>query len=156
MKAEKRTLIICIVCPLLVGAIASALTREKMMNFSDVSQPALSPPAWVFPIVWIILYVLMGISSYIILNSEADKEERKQAFNVYLYQLFVNFLWPIFFFGLEWYFFSFIWLLFLWILVATMIKRFAEISKLAAVMNIPYLLWLTFAAYLNLGVWFLN
>lgn len=156
MKLEKKKLILCIAIPLLVGLVSGLLTRGGMMSFSTLNQPPLSPPAWLFPIAWTILYTLMGISSYLILTSETDAKERSNALAIYFYQLVVNFLWPVFFFSFQWYLFAFVWLLFLWALVAIMIWRFAGISKVAAYMNIPYLIWLTFAAYLNLGVWWLN
>ena len=127
-----------------------------MEIFATVEKPPLSPPAWIFPVAWTILYTLMGISSYLILTSEAEEEQKQNAIRIYAYQLIVNFLWPTFFFNFQWYGFAFFWLLFLWILVLIMILRFREISRVAAYMNIPYLIWLTFAAYLNWGIWRLN
>ena len=88
-------------------------------------------------------------------NTKEDSEKNK-ALTIYGYQLLVNFLWPVFFFHFQWYFFAFLWLVLLWVLVAKMILEFGEISKAAALLNIPYLLWLSFAGYLNLGVWLLN
>ncbi len=156
MKIEKKKIVICIAIPLLVGLISGLLTRGGMMSFATLNQPPLSPPAWLFPVVWTILYTLMGISSYLVLVSEGESKERTDALAVYFYQLVVNFLWPVFFFSFQWYLFAFVWLLFLWVLVAIMIWRFWSISKVAAYINIPYLIWLTFAAYLNFGVWWLN
>ena len=123
---------------------------------SSFEKPPFSPPGWLFPVVWTILYTLMGISSYLISESDADTSDKTKALTLYGYQLLVNFLWPIFFFSFQWYLFSFFWLLLLWVLVFLMIRTFWNISKPAAYLNIPYLLWLTFAAYLNLGVWWLN
>ena len=145
-----------IAVPLLVGFAASLFTRNSMQLFSLVNKPPLSPPAILFPIVWTVLYILMGISYYLMINSGADKEEIQQAGRIYAIQLLVNFLWPTFFFNFQWYLFSFIWLVFLWVLVLIMIKKFSTISKVAAWLNIPYLIWLTFAAYLNLGIFLLN
>ena len=85
-----------------------------------------------------------------------EKDEKSGALSIYGYQLVVNFLWPVFFFNFQWYFFALLWLMFLWILVAKMILDFGMIHRTAAVMNIPYLLWLSFAGYLNLGIWILN
>ncbi len=153
---KKGLLIKCIAVPLLVGTIASLLTRGGMEIFSDLKQPPLSPPGWVFPVVWTILYTLMGISSYWILTSGAEEHKISKAMALYVYQLAVNFLWPTFFFNLEWYRFSFLWLVLLWILVFIMILRFWEIDKRAAWINVPYLIWLTFAGYLNLVIWLLN
>lgn len=145
-----------IALPLLVGLIASVLTRDSMQVFASVNKPPLSPPAILFPIVWTILYTLMGISSYLVVNSGKSEEDIQKAVRIYGIQLIVNFLWPTFFFNFQWYLFSFIWLVFLWILVFIMIIRFSTISKVAAWINIPYLVWLSFAAYLNLGIFLLN
>ena len=156
MKINKRLLFICIAIPLMVGTLAGLLTRNSMEVFSLVEKPPLAPPAWLFPVVWTLLYVLMGISSYLILTSDAEFEEIAQAMRIYVYQLVVNFLWPTFFFNFRWYLFSFFWLVLLWVLVFVMIRRFYTISKPAAFLNIPYLIWLTFAGYLNFGIWWLN
>ena len=156
MIISKRLLFICIAIPLMVGILAGVLTRNSMEVFSLVDKPPLAPPAWLFPVVWTLLYTLMGVSSYLILTSDAEFDEIADALRIYVYQLVVNFLWPTFFFNFRWYLFSFIWLLLLWILVFVMIRRFYIISKPAALLNIPYLIWLTFAGYLNFGIWWLN
>lgn len=156
MKMNKRLLILCVAIPLVVGLAAALLTRNSMEIFSVVEKPPFAPPAWIFPVAWTILYTLMGISTYLIITSEAGKDEIEKAMRLYTYQLIVNFLWPSFFFNFEWYLFSFLWLVLLWILVFLMIRHFFGINKLAAYLNIPYILWLTFAGYLNLGIWLLN
>ncbi len=156
MKPDIKKLLVCIAIPLLVGKIAGLLTRTGTQAYASMQKPPFSPPAIVFPIVWTVLYTLMGISSYLIWTKADDYTSGTKAKNLYFYQLVVNFLWSFFFFSFQWYFFSFLWLLLLWGLVAAMIKTFSEISKFAAYINIPYLLWLTFAAYLNLGVLWLN
>lgn len=156
MKINKRLLFTCIAIPIIVGMIAALLTRDSMKVFESLLQPPLSPPGWLFPVVWTVLYILMGISSYLVLTADADKDEKLKAIRLYGYQLVVNFLWPTLFFNFGWYLFSFFWLLLLWIMVLVMILRFKDINKLAAYMNIPYLIWLTFAGYLNLGIWLLN
>lgn len=153
---KKRLLIQCIIIPLAVGVIAALLSRGGMELFGALNQPPLSPPGWLFPVVWTILYVLMGIASYLILTSEADIQDITKAMTTYTLQLAVNFFWPIFFFRFQWYFFSFIWLVFLWVLILIMTIQFYRISKVAAYLMIPYLVWVTFAGYLNLGVWWLN
>ena len=142
--------------PLIVGAVAALLTSESMTTFSQLEKPTLSPPGWLFPVVWTILYTLMGISAYLIGTSKIAPIERAKALTLYTYQLTVNFLWSIFFFNFEWYFFSFLWIILLWLLVFLMIRSFYKINKTAAYLNIPYLLWITFAAYLNFGIWVLN
>ena len=153
---KKGLLLKCIAVPLLVGVVSAFLTRGGMEMFETIVKPPLSPPNWLFPVVWTILYILMGISSYLILTSGAEQEKIEKAISIYGYQLVVNFLWPTFFFNLQWYLFSFFWLLLLWLLVFQMIRKFAEIDKRAALLNLPYLIWLTFAGYLNLGIWWLN
>lgn len=156
MKINKRLLAICIAIPLIVGAVSALLTRNSMEMFAYLNKPPLSPPGWLFSVVWTILYVLMGISSYLVLTSGVEKEQIEGALKIYDYQLVVNFLWSTIFFNLGWYLFAFIWLVLLWILVFIMIRKFADISKTAAYLNIPYLVWLTFAGYLNFAIWVLN
>lgn len=156
MNENKKLLLKSIALPLLVGAVSGFFTRNAMSDFEVLNQPPLSPPGWLFPVVWSILYILMGISSYLIKTSDADEEEKSDALMLYNYQLIVNFLWPILFFNFGWHLVALLWIVLLWIMVVCMIKRFNEISKTAAYLNLPYLLWLTFAAYLNFGVWWLN
>ena len=158
MQSKIKTVLFFTAIPLLVGTIAGLLTRGSMETFSRLNQPPLSPPGILFPIVWTILYTLMGISSYLIDTAEEPKEKngKNQALLTYRYQLIVNFLWPVFFFNFQWYLFSFLWLALLWLLVAKMILEFGAISRTAALLNVPYLLWLSFAGYLNLGIWLLN
>jgi len=156
MKIDKGSLFKSIALPLLVGAVAGFLTRNSMEDFAMLNQPPLSPPGWLFPVVWTILYTLMGISAYLINQSDADEDAKNNALRIYYLQLFVNFLWPLFFFVGEWYLFSLLWLILLWLLIAIMITRFSTISKPAAYLNVPYFIWVTFATYLNAGIWVLN
>lgn len=156
MKTNKGLLLKCIAIPLLVGGLASLLSGGGMEMFASLNKPPLSPPGWLFPIVWTILYILMGISSYLIIVSDAEEKEKYEALVLYGYQLVVNFLWPTFFFNFRWYLFSLAWLILLWVLVLLMIEKFWGIDKRAAWLNVPYLVWLTFAAYLNAGIWWLN
>ncbi len=156
MKINWKALIVSIVIPLAVGGLASLLTGGGMDTFAQVQKPPLSPPGWLFPLVWTILYLLMGIASYLVYEADASQEEKAKTLTVYGYQLIVNFLWPVFFFNFGWYLFSFFWLVLLWVLVFRTIRMFAELSEFAAYLLMPYLLWLTFAGYLNLGIWILN
>ena len=156
MRINKRLLFICIAIPILAGVVSALLTMNSMEMYAYMNKPPLSPQGWIFPVVWTILYILMGVSSYLVITSDAGKEESASAMKLYAYQLVVNFLWPTFFFNFEWYLFSALWLILLWVLVFFMIRRFSSISKVAAYMNIPYLIWLTFAGYLNVAVWLLN
>lgn len=139
-----------------VGALSGFLSREGTKVFSEtVTQPPLSPPMILFPIVWGILYALMGISAARISLSPPSKE-RNRGLNLFIAQLVVNFFWSLIFFNAQAFGFAFLWLLLLWVLVLWMILTFRKIDPLAAWLQVPYLLWLTFAAYLNLGVWYLN
>ena len=156
MKINWKLLVTCIAIPLAVGVLSSFLTRGGMELFETIQKPASSPPSWIFPVVWTLLYTLMGISSYLIIISGGEEECIKDAISVYAYQLTVNFLWPTFFFSFQWFFVSFLWILLLILLVAVMIRKFWKLSKAAAYLIITYLLWLCFAAYLNLTIWWLN
>ena len=139
-----------------VGALSGLLTRQGNEIFKEsVVQPPLSPPALVFPIVWGILYGLMGISAARIRLSP-ESANRSKGLNLYFSQLIVNFFWSLIFFNAQAYGFAFFWLLLLWVLVLWMILTFRKVDPPAAYLQIPYLIWLTFAAYLNLGVWYLN
>ncbi len=156
MKIRWRLLIVCIAIPLAVGAVSAFLTGRGMEMYGEIVKPPLSPPGWLFPVVWTILYTFMGISSYLILTSGAEQEMIQSALATYAYQLTVNFLWPTFFFSFGWYLFAFLWLVLLVFLVSAMIREFHKISKSAAYLNIPYLMWLIFAGYLNFAIWWLN
>lgn len=139
-----------------VGALAGFLTRDGTALYRDtIAKPPLSPPALVFPIVWSILYGLMGFSAARISQSPASSD-RHRALNLYVAQLILNFFWPLLFFNAQAFGLAFFWLLLLWVLVLRMILAFWKVDPLAAKLQLPYLLWLTFAAYLNLGVWLLN
>ncbi len=139
-----------------IGALSGWLSRDGMQIFSaSISQPPLSPPAFLFPIVWGVLYALMGIGAARIYLSP-QSTERSMALNVYITQLIFNFFWSLIFFNAQAYLFAFFWLLILLFLVLWMILSFLKVDPLSAKLQIPYLLWLSFAAYLNLGVWYLN
>jgi tryptophan-rich sensory protein len=139
-----------------VGALSGWLTREGSRIFSEaVSQPPLSPPAWVFPVVWTILYTLMGISAAMV-SLAPQSRDRSTGLNLFVAQLIVNFFWSLIFFNAQAYGLAFFWLLLLWGLVLAMILTFHQVDPLAAKLQIPYLIWLTFAAYLSFGVWLLN
>ncbi len=156
MKKNFLLLLQCVLVPLLTGIVASLITQDGMKSFETLAKPPLSPPAALFPIVWTILYILMGISSYLVITSGESKAKVEKALMLYWYQLAVNFLWPTFFFNFSWYLFSFMWLVLLWVLVLLMILAFWKIDKKAALLNISYFVWLTFAGYLNLAIWWLN
>lgn len=146
--------IICVFIPLAVGSLSAFLTKDAMLHYSQVLKPGITPPAVVFPIVWTILYVLMGISSFIICSS--DNAMKQSALNWYAIQLLFNFIWSIIFFNFQNYLFSFIWLIALIICIIIMMIKFYKINPLSAYLQIPYLLWCLFAAYLNLSIYLLN
>jgi len=156
MKIKWKPLIISVAIPLLVGGLSALLTRDSMQTFDQITKPPLSPPGWLFPVVWTILYTLMGIASYLILTADVPTGEKKLPLTVYAVQLAVNFFWSILFFNFELYLFSFVWLVLLWLLIITTIIAFGKISKPAAWLLIPYLLWVTFAGYLNFAIYLLN
>ncbi len=143
-----------ILIALAIGAIGALVTSQGMPVYQQLVKPPLTPPPIVFPVVWTILYVLMGISAAMIWKSSSDF--RGPALTVYTAQLLFNGLWSILFFGLHTYFFSFLWLVILWLLVAATAVLFHRIKPISGYLQIPYLLWITFAGYLNLGIWQLN
>lgn len=136
----------------LLGGLFSGTTGE---TYTSIIKPPLSPPGWLFGIVWPVLYLLMGIAAYIIYQAPQSSEQKK-AIVVFWVQLFVNFLWPIIFFRFEWYWVSVAVILLLDALVFLTAGWFYKINKAAGYLMIPYLLWLLFATYLNIGVAVLN
>ena len=149
-----KKLLFYIITTILIGVIPSIFVFKSMNVYNSLNRPPLSPPSIVFPIVWTILYMLMGISIYIIMQSK--RKLKKNARLIYYIQLITNALWSPIFFGFEEYFLAFLWILMLIVFVITMIFTFYKISKKAAYIQIPYLLWLLFASYLNFGVFVLN
>jgi tryptophan-rich sensory protein len=139
-----------------VGALAGFLTRNSTELYQNtILQPPLSPPALVFPVVWALLYALMGISAAMV-SLSSPSEQRRSSLALYVLQLTVNFFWSILFFRLRAFGGALIWLIVLWVLILWLILSFRKVSPLAAKLQIPYLLWVTFAGYLNAGVWLLN
>ena len=146
--------------PLMLGFISSALTGDAMMNFGALKQPPLAPPAWLFPVAWTILYLLMGVASYLVYKlkpkTPAERTFKKAELIIYFIQLIFNFFWTILFFRLELRFFAFGWLITMWLMILALIIMAFKNRKAAAWCLIPYLLWCTFAAYLNIMVAILN
>ncbi len=152
--SKYKPYIISLSVTLAVGILGGVVTYLGMDEFSTLTQPPLSPPGFLFPVVWTILYVIMAIGAARVYIK--GKRKLSDGLIVYAVQLFFNFFWSVFFFGFGLYLFSFIWLVALWLLVLLMIVLFYRTDKLSAYIQIPYLLWLTFAAYLNMGVFLLN
>ena len=138
-----------------VGALSGFLTRKGMEAYKLLEKPALTPPDIVFPIVWTILYALMGIGAARVYLTPPS-EDRTHSLRLFYLQLAANFLWSLIFFNLQAFGFAFLWLVFLWVLVLLMTQSFSKVDKPAAWLQIPYLLWLTFAGYLNFMVWMLH
>lgn len=141
-----------ILVPLLIGGLVGFVT-SKFIDYNSLIQPSWAPPSFLFPIVWTILYALMGVS-YGILKSNSLLDSK--ASTLYYIQLFINALWSIFFFVFKWRLFSFVWILLLIIFVYLMIKDFYSKNKVAGLIQLPYLLWIIFASFLNLAVYILN
>ena len=139
-----------------VGSLAALLTQEGTKLYGvTIRQPPLSPPAAVFPIVWTILYALMGVGAGRVRQLPPSRE-RTTALRLFAFQLGVNFFWSIWFFNLQAFALAFFWLVLLCALVVRMILSFRELDAAAAWLQLPYLLWIFFAGYLNYGVWMLN
>ena len=155
-KANFKTYAFWILLAEGVGALSGWLSRNGMKTYeSAIVQPPLSPPSWLFPIVWTILYALMGIGVARIYAAPKGPE-RSKGLNLFIAQLIVNFFWSLIFFNAQAFGFALLWLILLWTLVLWMIVEFRQVDKPAGNIQIPYLIWLTFAAYLNIGIWYLN
>lgn len=153
MKINWKKLIIITLLTFFVGSFFNFFTMNNMETFKELSKP-IDVPGILFPIVWTILYLLMSISYYIISNSnDKQKDESK---TIYIVQLIINSLWSLIFFGFEAYLLAFIWIIILLIAVIVMIVKFYKVNRLSAYLQIPYVLWIIFAGYLNLGIYILN
>lgn len=152
MNAFRKNLIIAILIPLAVGSLSSLLSRNGLKLFDLLNKPAFTPPAILFPIIWTILFILMGIASYLVY----EKGSHTKALTLYAIQLFFNFFWSIWFFTYGCFLFAFFWLLCLWGLILATIIAFYQISKTSAYLLLPYLLWVAFAGYLNFAFYLIN
>ena len=153
-KINLKTLLISIAISLGAGGLAALLTGAGSEFYSSINRPALSPPSWLFPVVWTVLYILMGVSAYIIY--EGNCTTRRRALTIYAAQLAVNFVWTLVFFNAKAFLLSFILIIILWLLIAAMIAAFHKCRPLAAYLQVPYFLWVTFAAYLTWSIYVLN
>lgn len=141
-----------ILLPVLVGALVGIITSGSM-DYNMLQKPPLAPPGAVFPIVWTILYILMGISYGILkANNQTDDEIDR----IYYIQLAINALWSIIFFNFKWRLFAFVWIILLAVAIISMIRKFYNKNKIAGLLQIPYILWVIFATYLNFGFYILN
>ena len=157
MLKNLKTYLIFILIPLAVGGLSAFFTRDGMNLYRDILTPPLAPPAILFPIVWTVLFILMGISSAMIyLSKNAKKYQINSALFTYFLSLAVNFFWSIIFFNGRAFFAAFLWLLLLLFLIIRTIMKYYKIEKTAAFLQIPYALWVAFAGYLTLAIWILN
>lgn len=155
-KKPWKTYVLWIAICEAVGFFAGILTRQGTKIYAQTAiKPPLTPPGWLFPVVWVVLYALMGIGAARITLTPSSAG-RSRGLNLMVTQLVVNFFWPLLFFNAGAYGFALLWLLVLWGLVLWMILVWRKVEPLAAWLQIPYLLWLSFAVYLNAGVWYLN
>ncbi len=146
-----------ILSALAVGGLSAFFTRNNMDIYNEIKTPPLSPSGWIFPVVWTILYILMGISiAKVWVKAKEEGKDATPSVSIYVWQIAVNFVWSIIFFNFRAFLLSFIWLLLLWGLIIWMIKIFSETDKFAAWLLVPYLLWVSFAGYLNIAIWILN
>ena len=151
MKMEWKPLLVSVAISLGVGILAAVFTPVAGEMYAALPRAPLAPPGWLFPVVWTILYVLMGIAAYLIWRLPPG-EEKISALLYYGSQLVVHVIWPVIFFRFGAYVTAFFWLLLLWYLVFSTYRKFAELNGTAGSLFIPYLVWLTFAAYLNLYI----
>lgn len=154
VKHKWKVYALCIAICLAVGGLAALIGMDGMRAYPALNQPPLAPPGWLFPVVWTILYTLMGISGGMIYLSHDDC--RRDALRVFALQLFLNFGWTVLFFALSLRLAAFVWIVVLEAVIVVMIAMFFAIRPKAAYLQIPYFLWVAFAAYLNFSVWWLN
>ena len=149
--------VVGIAMPLSVGLLSAFLTKDNMSLYTEINTPPLSPPSWLFPVVWTILYALMGVSSALVFTNAANNPvEAKRGLLTYFVSLAVNFFWSILFFNLRLFRLSFFWLLLLLGLIIKTVIHYKRVSSLAAYLQIPYIAWVAFAGYLNLAIAILN
>lgn len=151
LKIDWKKLAFFVLVPIALGALVGWVSGS-FRGFDGINMPSFAPPKILFPIVWSVLYILMGISRYLIFENGDDAK----AVGVYNVQLAINLLWSFFFFIFKWYLFSFLWIVLLIVVVVLMIMKFYSISKTSALLQIPYLLWIVFAAVLNYAIYVLN
>lgn len=156
LKIDFKKLLKNLAIPLAVGLVSGFLTRGGVEEYSqNAVKPFFTPPDWVFPVAWTVLYILMGIASYIAETTDTTLSKRRAQIFYYA-QLFFNFCWSFIFFNMKAYLFAFVWIVFLWVLIIATTLEFYKINKRAAYLMIPYIIWVTFAAVLNFSVYLLN
>lgn len=155
-RTNWKTLLLFLAIPVAVGLLSAVVSMEGMKHFEEVQKPPHTPPGWVFPAAWTVLYLLMGYASYVVWRSDAPRRAVDHALVWYGAQLMANFLWSPLFFRWELYLPAMIWLGLMLVLVIVTLTRFWRIEPKAGCLLIPYVLWTVFALWLNAGVWSLN
>ncbi|MBO5009443.1 MAG: tryptophan-rich sensory protein [Clostridia bacterium] len=157
IKPYIRIYIIAIAIPIGVGLLSTLFTKDNMNIYEELIVPNIAPPALVFPIVWTVLYTLMGVSSAMVYNRRiTDTADVRSALTTYAVSLVINFGWSIIFFNANAFLLSFLWLILLLYFIIKTILEYRKIEPLAAYLQIPYALWVIFAGYLNIAIYFLN
>ncbi len=157
IKPYIPTYIVAIAIPLIIGILSAFITKDNMQIYSELNTPPLAPPAWLFPIVWTLLYVLMGVScAMVFLDREKDFDSARCGLRYYALSLVLNFGWSIIFFNARAFLASFIWLLALLYTIIKTILCYHKVNRVAAYLQIPYALWVAFAGYLNAAIWLFN
>lgn len=153
-------LVVSLAIPLAVGGVAAIIAGDAMKTFGQFNQPPLAPPAWLFPVAWTVLYILMGLACFFVWTSPLTRQltasNKKFFFVIYGIQLVFNFFWSILFFNLEWHIFAFIWLIAMWLMILALIIWGRRNRPVVMWLLLPYILWVTFAGYLNLMIAILN
>ena len=157
IKPYIKTYVVAIAIPLTVGILSALFTKDNMDIYEEIIVPDIAPPSWLFPIVWTILYVLMGISSGLVYsNREREPEAARTGLTTYAVSLVINFAWSIIFFNANAFLLAFIWLILLLYTILRTIYYYYKVDKIAAFLQIPYALWVAFAGYLNFYIWLMN
>lgn len=156
MKVKLKSFIANLAIPLAVGGIAAFITKDGMMMFNYIDKPPLSPPQWLFPVAWTLLYILMGIAAYLVYNAKTPNTQKCRALLLYAVQLALNFVWPIVFFNGENFMLALICIIALLFFVVATALAFYKCDKRAGALMLPYVLWTVFATYLNYGIYVLN
>lgn len=153
-------LLVSLAIPLAVGGAAALLAGDSMATFDTFNKPPLAPPAWLFPVAWTILYILMGVACFLVWTQATNKQFTAKMktifFVVYGLQLAFNFFWSIFFFNLSWHLFAFFWLIALWLMILALLIWGFKNRRAVMWVLLPYILWVTFAGYLNIMIAILN
>lgn len=156
MRIHWKALIFCLILPFAVGGLASFLARDGIAAFGSLAQPSFTPPPWVFSVVWTVLYLMMGVASYRVVTAPVPRTDRSDAMGWYFLQLLLQFFWVIWFFAFSLYGFAAVWMVLLWLAILQTMRSFFSVDRLAGYLLLPYLFWVSFAFFLNLGVARLN